>query len=245
MSEIEVYPDPQSLAEAAAGHIVRIAAEAIAARGRFTIGLPGGSTPRALFTLLASPAWAGRIDWALVHVFWGDERCVPPDHPDSNYRLARETLLEHVPIPAGHVYRIPAELPPPTAAHAYEQTLRAFFGEGDPALPQPRFDLLLQGLGDDGHTASLFPGTAALHETTRWVVENYVPRLDAWRITLTAPAINAAAHVIFLVSGASKANALQAVLRGPHRPHEYPAQLIQPRAGQVWWLADQAAAEQL
>jgi 6-phosphogluconolactonase len=242
VSEIEVYPDPQSLAEAAAGHIARIVAEAISAQGRFTIGLPGGSTPRALFTLLASPAWAGRIDWARTHIFWGDERCVPPDHPDSNYRLARETLLERVPIPAAQVYRIPAELPPPAAAHAYEQTLRAFFGEGDPTLPQPRFDLLLQGLGDDGHTASLFPGTAALDETTRWVVENFVPRLNSWRITLTAPAINAAAHVIFLVSGKGKAEALRAVLQGPLRPSAYPAQLIQPHTGQLLWLVDQAAA---
>lgn len=245
MSEIEVYPDPQALMQAAAGHIARIAAEAISSRGRFIVGLPGGSTPRALFTLLASPAWAGRIDWTHVHLFWGDERCVPPDHPDSNYRLARETLLNRVSIPVAQVYRIPAELPPPAAAHAYEQTLRAFFAGGDPTLPQPRFDLLLQGLGDDGHTASLFPGTAALDETTRWVVENYVPRLDTWRITLTVPAINAAAHVIFLVSGAGKANALQAVLHGPYRPHDYPAQLIQPRAGQVWWLTDQAAAARL
>lgn len=245
MSEIEVLPDPHSLALAAAGHIARMAAEAISSRDRFIVGLSGGSTPRALFALLASPAWAERIDWTQVHVFWGDERCVPPDHPDSNYRLARETLLDRVSIPAAQVHRIPAELPPSAAAHAYEQTLRAFFAGGDPALPQPRFDLLLQGLGDDGHTASLFPGTAALGETTRWVVENYVPRLDTWRITLTAPAINAAAHVIFLVSGEGKANALQAVLRGPYRPHDYPAQLIQPRAGQVWWLIDRAAAEQL
>lgn len=245
MSAIEVHRDPDSLARAAAEHIVRLATDAIAARGRFTAGLPGGSTPRTLFALLGNPPWSERIDWSRVHVFWGDERCVPPHHPDSNYRLARETLLERVPIPAGHVHRIPGELPPPEAAQRYEQTLRAFFAADDPTLPQPRFDLLLQGLGDDGHTASLFPGTAALSEEARWVVENYVPRLDSWRITLTAPAINAAAHVIFLVSGAGKADALHAVLRGPQRPHDYPAQLIRPRAGQVLWLVDWAAAARL
>ncbi|GAB4421121.1 MAG: 6-phosphogluconolactonase [Anaerolineae bacterium] len=239
MSRIEVSPDSHSLAQAAAGYIGRIAAEAISSQGRFTIGLPGGSTPRTLFNLLGSPAWAGRIDWARAHIFWGDERCVPPDHPESNYRLARETLLDRVPVPAEQIHRIPGELPPAEAARAYERTLRTFFGEGD---SEPRFDLLLQGLGDDGHTASLFPGTAALEERTRWVVENYVPRLDSWRITLTAPAINAASHVIFLVSGAGKAEALRAVLQGPLRPSAYPAQLIRPCAGQLLWLVDQAAA---
>ncbi len=242
MSEIEVHPDPQHLARAAAGHIVHIAAEAIAARGRFTIGLPGGSTPRLLFALLSNLPWVRRIDWAHVHVFWGDERCVPPDHPESNYRLAHETLLQHVPLPAEQIHRISGELPPAEAARAYEQTLRTLFTEDTSADPQPRFDLMLLGLGDDGHTASLFPGTAALTETTRWVVENYVPRLDSWRITLTAPAINAAAHVIFLVSGAGKAEALRVVLQGPLRPSAYPAQLIRPCAGQLLWLVDQAAA---
>ncbi len=242
MSEIEIHPDLDSLAHAAAEHIVHLAAEAVAARGQVTIGLPGGSTPRTLFALLADSPWAKRIDWARVHVFWGDERCVPPDHPDSNYRLAHETLLRHVPVSTEQIHRIPAELLPAEAARAYERTLRDFFADDDLSLPQPRFDLLLLGLGDDGHTASLFPGTAALAETTRWVVENYVPRLDAWRITLTAPAINAAAHVIFLVSGAGKAPALRAVLRGPRQPDVYPAQLIQPSAGHLRWLVDRAAA---
>ena len=245
MSEIEVYPDPQALMQAAADHIVRIAADAIAMNGRFTVGLPGGSTPRALFALLATPPWAERMDWTRVHVFWGDERCVPPDHPDSNYRLARETLLDRVPIPHNQIHRIPGELPPAQAAERYESILRTFFADGEPGLPQPRFDLMLLGLGDDGHTASLFPGTAALAETTRWVVENYVPRLDSWRITLTAPAINAAAHVIFLVSGASKAEALRAVLQGAYYPTDYPAQLVRPRAGRLLWLVDQPAAAML
>ncbi len=240
-SEIDVYPDPDRLADAAAARIIALAAGAIAAHRHFSIGLSGGSTPRLLFKRLA--AEPARIDWAHVHIFWGDERHVPPDHPDSNYRLARETLLDHVPVPAENIYRVRTETEPEQAAAEYEQILRMFFAEERP--PQPRFDVLLQGLGDDGHTASLFPDTHALHERTRWVLENYVPRLSSWRITLTAPAINAAAHVIFLVSGASKADALHAVLRGPYQPQLYPAQLVSQVNGQLLWMVDRAAAARL
>jgi 6-phosphogluconolactonase len=243
--EVEVVADGEALARRAAGYVAHIADEAIAARGQCAIGLPGGSTPRALFSTLASPAWLARLDWARVHVFWGDERCVPPDHAESNYRLARETLLDRVPLLPERSHRIAGELAPADAARRYEAELRAFFAGGDPATPQPRFDLLLLGMGDDGHTASLFPGTAALGESARWAVENYVPRLDAWRITLTARAINAAAHALFLVSGAAKAEALRAVLHGPHQPEVYPAQLIQPQQGRLIWLADRAAATRL
>jgi len=243
--DLEVVADGEALARKAADYVARIANEAIAARGQFSIGLPGGSTPRALFKRLASPAWASRIDWARVHVFWGDERCVPPDHAESNYRLARETLLDRVPLPPEHSHRIAGELAPTEAAWRYEAELRAFFAGGEPEVPQPCFDLLLLGMGDDGHTASLFPGTAALHETARWAVENYVPRLNSWRVTLTVPAINTAAHVLFLVSGAVKAEALRAVLHGPRQPEVYPAQLIQPQAGRPLWLVDRAATTRL
>ncbi|MEB2288926.1 MAG: 6-phosphogluconolactonase [Anaerolineae bacterium] len=243
--DLEVVADGETLARKAAGYVVRLAGEAIAARGRFSIGLSGGSTPRALFRRLASPAWASRIDWARVHVFWGDERCVPPDDAASNYRLARETLLSRVPLPPEHSHRIAGELAPAEAARRYEAELRAFFSSGESATPQPRFDLLLLGMGDDGHTASLFPGTAALHETERWAIENYVPRLDSWRITLTVPAINAAAHAIFLVSGAAKAETLRAVLHGPRQPEIYPAQLVRPQAGRLLWLVDRAATTRL
>ena len=244
MYEIEVVTDGEALSRKAADYLVRIATDAIAARGQFSIGLPGGSTPRALFERLANPAWAGLIDWARVHVYWGDERCVPPDHLDSNYRLARETLLDRVPVLAHHVHRMAGELAPTEAAQRYEAELRAFFA-ADSGTPQPRFDLVLLGMGDDGHTASLFPGTKALREATSWVVENYVPRLDSWRITLTASAINSAAHVLFLVSGAAKAEALRAVLHGPRQPEVYPAQLIRPQAGQLIWLVDRAATTRL
>jgi len=243
--DLEVVADGEALARKAAGYIVRIAGEAIAARGQFSIGLPGGSTPRALFKRLASPAWASRIDWARAHVFWGDERCVPPDHAESNYRLAREMLLDRVPLPPEHSHRIAGELAPAEAARRYEAELRAFFSGDEREMPQPRFDLLLLGMGEDGHTASLFPGTTALRETERWAVENYVPRLDSWRVTLTVPAINAAAHVLFLVSGAAKAETLRAVLHGPRQPEIYPAQLVRPQAGRLLWLVDRAATTRL
>lgn len=241
MENIEIYPDVASLARAAAEAVVKLAAEAITARGRFSIGLSGGSTPRTLYALLASTPFAGRIDWANVHIFWGDERCVPPNHPDSNTRMARETWLDHVTIPASQVHRMRGELDPGPAAEEYEQLLRTFFTQA----AGPRFDLLLLGMGDDGHTASLFPGTPALHENIRWTVANYVEKLKAWRITLTPPAINAAAHVRFLAAGESKAAVLHDVLRGPYLPEKYPSQLIRPTSGHLVWMVDTAASSLL
>lgn len=241
MSEsVEVYADNTALADAVAEQIITLAWSAITARGRFSIGLSGGSTPRALFEMLAQAPYAPRLDWGRVHVFWGDERCVPPDHPDSNYRMAYEALLKHVPVPGENVYRMRGELDPAEAAGDYERVLRRFFGD-----QKPRFDLLLQGMGDDGHTASLFPGTMALRERNRWVIPNYVPKLDAWRITLTVTAINAARGVIFMVSGARKAQALHDVLEGPHQPDTLPSQFVAPADAQVAWMVDEAAASLL
>jgi 6-phosphogluconolactonase len=240
MNHIEIFRDPAVLAHAAAERLVSLSVEAITARGQFSVGLSGGSTPRALFSLLATDEFAARMDWAQVNIFWGDERNVPPDHPNSNYRMAREALLDHVPLPEENTYRMRGEIEPEQAAAEYEQILRVFFARQNPLLP--RFDLLLQGMGDDGHTASLFPGTRALYEQTRWVLENYVPKLAMWRITLTPVAINAASNVIFLVSGRSKAEPLHAVLRGPYQPEKYPAQLIRPVDGQLIWMIDEAAA---
>jgi 6-phosphogluconolactonase len=246
MSDIRVFPDSAGLAQAAAERVVSLAAEAISARGRFSIGLSGGSTPRALYALLASDGMA-RIDWRHVHLFWSDERCVAPDHSQSNYRMARETLLDRIALPDGNVHRMRGEIDPSQAAAAYEQELHAFFREpaGQQRLPQPRFDLLLLGMGNDGHTASLFPGTPALREHLRWVVENRVEKLDAWRITLTPVAINAAAAVVFLVTGEDKAVTLRAVLKGPRQPEKYPAQLVHPDHGDLTWMVDAAAAAQL
>jgi 6-phosphogluconolactonase len=252
MSEVKVYPDGASLAQAAAEHFVTWASEAVAARGLFTVALAGGSTPRSTYALLASAdnkhprESAPRVDWPRVHVFWGDERCVPPDHPDSNYRMAREALLEKVPIPAENVHRIRGELPPDQAAAAYRAELEPFLGAGG------RFDLILLGMGADGHTASLFPGTAAIHERTRWVVAHYVRRqgrrpdkLSAWRVTLTPVVINGAAHVTFLVAGAGKAERLHQVLAGRYQPDVLPAQIVRPSDGQLLWLVDAAAAARL
>ena len=240
MSEIKVYADASALARAAAEQFVTLSAEAINPRGRFAVALSGGSTPTALYALLATSEFASRVEWACVHVFWGDERCVPPKHPDSNFRMAREALLDHVPIPAENVYRIGGEMEPAQAANEYERKLQAFFSNG-----QPRFDLILLGMGDDGHTASLFPGAAAIHEQVRWVVAHYVDKLRVWRVTLTPVVINAAANVAFVVSGAGKADRLQQVLTGPYQPDVLPSQIVRPAEGRLLWLVDSDAAAQL
>ena len=244
MEHVHVYPDAQELAAAAAELFVTLAEDAVQARGRFAVALAGGSTPRGTYALLASSTFASRVDWARVHLFWGDERCVPPEHPESNYRMARETLLDHVSIPTTNVHRIPCEREPAQAAAAYERTLRAFFAS-TPTAGVPRFDLILLGMGDDGHTASLFPGTTALREQRRWVVAHYVEQVRAWRVTLTPVVLNAALHVAFLVAGAGKAARLQQVLRSPYQPDVLPAQIVQPTSGRLVWLVDAAAAAHL
>ena len=235
---IEIYSDLHALAKAAADRFVALTGEAMRARGLFTAALSGGSTPRPMYELLATPAYAVQVDWSRVHVFWGDERCVSPDDPQSNYRLAKETLLSKVPIPDGNIHRMRGELPPTEAADDYEQQLRDFFGPDHP----PRFDLNLLGMGENGHTASLFPHTHALQETSRWVVANYVSELDAWRLTLTAPVINLSETVVFLVSGEKKAQTLWQVLRGPHDAAALPAQMVRPATGNLIWMVDSPAA---
>ena len=255
-SEIVVVSDRAALAREAATRFVALSQEAIAARGKFSVALSGGSTPRDLYALLASPEFSAPIDWTRVHFFWGDERAVPPDHPDSNYRMANETLLSRVHPPAQNIHRVRAELPPADAAREYEQTLQEFFGhrltqtntdkEENPRssafIRVPALDLILLGLGANGHTASLFPHTPVLHETTRWVAAEYIDEVKMWRITLTAPVINAAENILWLVAGADKAETVRAVLRGAYRPEELPAQLIQPANGRAVWLLDHAAA---
>jgi 6-phosphogluconolactonase len=240
MAEICIYPNIKDLAYAAAERVVAASKAAIKRRGRFALALSGGTTPAELYRLLASDEFVGRLDWGRVHVFWGDERCVPPEHPDSNYRMARLAFLEQVPLPKANIHRIPSELNPRQAAGLYEQTLRDFF---DPKMAV--FDLILLGLGDDGHTASLFPGSAALHENGRWVVENYVETMNAWRITLAPPIINAAREVVFLVNGKGKANVLRRVLKEARQPQVLPAQLIQPTSGRLFWLIDSEASSEL
>ncbi|MGH7497509.1 MAG: 6-phosphogluconolactonase [Gemmatimonadales bacterium] len=242
----EIFPTPGALADAVARHVVARAAGAIAATGRFILALAGGSTPREVYALLATQAFASQIEWEMVHVFWGDERCVPPGDRRSNYRMAKETLLDRVPIPAHQIHRMRGEDDPKQAAAQYEHELRALLG-GDRAEGPPTagLDLALLGMGEDGHTASLFAGQAAIHETVRWVVAVYVPVATMWRITLTPPVLNAASDVTFVVSGASKAARLQEVLQGPFAPNTLPAQAIRPAQGRLNWMVDQAAAGRL
>lgn len=237
--EVKIVPDNATLARAAAQEFHRVVERAVDERGRFSVALSGGNTPRSVYALLANQH--KELPWDRVHIFFGDERAVPPQHPDSNFRMASESLLSLVPIPGKNVHRIRAELDPESAAQDYEGQLREFFHLT--ANDWPRFDLVLLGLGDDGHTASLFPGTVALSERSRIVATNWVEKLQSFRITLTFPVLNHAAEVIFLVSGESKAQILSDVLRpGAKR---YPAQSVSPESGRLLWLADQDAARLL
>lgn len=241
---IRIFADVESLSEAAAHEFVRCACEAIAARGRVTVALSGGSTPRRLYQLLAKEPFRDLVDWRRVELFWGDERCVLPDHPDSNYRMAREAMLDRLPILAEHIHRIEAERADrDAAARDYEAVIARVFGIAAGAEP-PTFDLILLGLGPDGHTASLFPHTQALEETKRWVVANPVPQLNTNRLTLTRPILNRAREVQFLVAGGDKAERLAEVLAGPADSKRLPSQSIQPD-GQLVWLVDRAAATRL
>ena len=233
-----VYETPEELDEAAARDFVARAEEAINGRGRFAVVLAGGSTPKATYEVLAQD-YTDRLDWSKVHIFFGDERTVHPDHEDSNYRMVRETLLSHVRV--GSVHRMRCELPPEEAAADYEEQLREFFGTNG----VPAFDLILLGLGKDGHTASLFPETSALDVTDRWVVVNPVLKLETSRMTLTIPVINAAKALTFLVAGEDKAEALKEILEGDDDPHGYPAKFIRPHGGDLTWMVDKAAASLL
>ena len=241
--EIRTLTTPQELFEAAAEEVVRAAKEAVAQRGRFTIVLSGGSTPKNLYNLLATNARTV-LPWDRMFFFWGDERHVPPTDPESNYGTAEETMLSKIPVAAGNVFRIPTENPDAAAAaEAYEQTLRKFFQLGPGEIPT--FDLILLGMGPDGHTASLFPGTAGLQEKSRLVIANWVDKLKTSRLTLTLPVLNAARCVVFLVSGTDKAPALHAVLKGDAPGEQYPAKLVRLSQGSLIWLLDRAAASEL
>lgn len=243
MGSFKTFRDNETLIQAAAEKFVQLGAEGIEKNGRFTVALSGGSTPRPLYTLLAAGKFSGAIDWSCVHLFWGDERCVPPDDPGSNYRMVRESLLDGIPIPAENVHRIHGEKDPELAAAGYERELRAFFGSaGMDGPPRAGFDLVLLGMGEDGHTASLFPGLPAVTERIRWVMAQFVQAVSMWRITLTPVVINAAKHVIFLVTGPEKAERLRDALEKPFQPEVLPVQMIKPVHGQLFWLVDEAAA---
>jgi 6-phosphogluconolactonase len=241
--DIRKLTTPQELFEAAAEEVVRAANQAVTQRGRFTLALSGGSTPKNLYTLLATNARTS-LPWDQTYFFWSDERHVPPADPESNYRMAEEAMLSKVPVAASNVFRVPTENPDAAAAaEAYEQTLRKFFAVEAGQLP--RFDLVLLGMGPDGHTASLFPETAALQEKARLVVANWVEKLKTSRITFTLPLLNAARCLAFLVSGTDKASALHEVLEGSSPGEQYPAKLVRPTDGKLIWFLDRAAASGL
>lgn len=244
-AEVRVLPDIAALSRAAADEFLRAARAAIETRARFTVALSGGSTPKAIFGLLAADEVAGRnkISWDKVQVFFGDERHVPPDHPDSNYRMAGEALLSKVPIPPANVHRVRAELDAACAAVEYENELRSTIGSRAGEIP--RFDLIMLGMGPDGHTASLFLGSAALQERTALVSANWVEKFNSHRITFTYPLLNAAAEVLFVAGGADKADMLCHVLRGDPSGRSYPAQDVRPASGRLLWLVDEAAAIKL
>lgn len=257
---IQVFSTSELLADAVARHVVACGQEAINASGRFTLALSGGSTPRAAYSRLATRDLADRVNWQRTHVLWGDERCVPPDDPRSNYRMAKESLLDRVPIPAENVHRIRGEDEPERAAADYEAELRSLLGchsERSEESLGPRatierslaslrmtnsLDLVLLGLGEDGHTASLFPGQPAVHETTRWVVAAMAPDKKLWRVTLTPAILNLAHDVTFMISGAGKAARLRQVVEGSFTPDRLPAQAILPAQGRLTWMVDEAAS---
>ncbi len=241
--QVIVCEDGAEVARRAAERFIEIAHEATNANGKFSVALAGGSTPKKLYELLASDEYRDQIEWPKVHIFFGDERCVPPDDAESNYRMANEAMLARVPVPPQNVHRMVGDGDAVANARLYEDELRGYFDEEQ----WPRFDLVLLGMGDDGHTASLFPGSQALQETSAWATANWVEKFQTFRITLSAPAINHAAHVLFLITGAGKAARLPEVINGERDTNRLPSQLIQPQAagGNLEWLIDKDAAANL
>lgn len=238
--EIETYPNKETLANSAAKEFSRHARSAITRHDRFSVALAGGSTPRVLYSLLAGDEYASKLDWARIHLFWGDERCVLPDHPDSNYRMARKILIDRVPIPEVNVHRMQGELAPEEGALAYERLLYRYF-----SWKTPVFDLVLLGMGEDGHTASLFPGDRSLRERNRWVIavdHNQPPVPTVPRLTLTLPILNFARKVMFLVAGESKAETVRRILVSGDK---LPAGMVKPVSGNLKWMLDEAAGTEV
>lgn len=241
MPKIHKFPDEAQLAQAAAQSIIEIGLQKIEVQGRFTLTLSGGGTPKATYRLLPEMAAARGLDWNQVYVLFGDERCVPPDHPESNYGMARQSFLNQIEIPSENILPMLCTISPDEAALAYEQELRELLtNQWD-----GRLDLILLGLGTNAHTASLFPGSEALEEKERLVLPVYVDEWESWRLTMTPPALNSAERVIFLVQGQSKAEAVAHVFEGPYDPQHWPAQVVQPEDGQADWFMDEAAASRL
>jgi 6-phosphogluconolactonase len=239
-AHVEVWPDPGLITTRAAELFAETARQAVAANDHFRVALAGGSTPRALYELLAGETYAPQIPWEETHVFWSDERCVAPTDDESNYHMAYEAMLRRVPVPEGQIHRMRGEDEPHEAALDYAKILKETFEENP-----PRFDLILLGMGEDGHTASLFPESPALDDKEQLVAAPFVEKLKAHRLTMTLRTINAASVVMFLVAGAGKAKTLQAVLEGERKGKRYPSQLVEPEHGELVWLVDEAAAKAL
>lgn len=233
----------QEFEKEAARLFLESSVKAVRDHGAFYAALSGGSTPKKIYALLADDYFRSRVPWADVHLFWGDERCVPPDHPESNYRMVKEALLSRVSIPEGHVHRMPGEVSPPReGARSYENHLKSFFKI---SVSLPPLDLIFLGVGEDGHTASLFPHTAALNEMNHYVASLFVENLSSHRLTLTLPVINHAKRVVFLASGAAKAGVIRDIFREDLPVNRYPAQRVRPENGELIWLIDKAAAAKL
>ncbi|MDO6434376.1 6-phosphogluconolactonase [Flavitalea sp. BT771] len=238
--ELHKFRDAEALSEAVAKWIADVIAATLKRQPRFTIALSGGSTPERLHKILAAAPYKEQIDWSKLHIFWGDERAVPFQDSRNNAKMAFETLLNHVPVPAAHIHVMRTDISPEQSATEYEKILHQYFGEKGPS-----FDLVLLGMGDDGHTLSLFPGTAVVHEEKVWVTSFFLKAQDMHRITLTRPIVNRAARIAFLTTGPKKAHALKEVLKGEYHPDLYPSQTIMPQAGELHWFVDDAAAAEL
>lgn len=240
MKAIKIFPDLQSWTNEAAATFLHIARESLKKRGVFSAALSGGGTPKPVYHQIGFAGNSTQLPWSDIHLFWGDERHVPPEHDDSNFKMVKEQLLDQISIPEGNVHRVPAEMDARMAAFSYEEVLRGFFEK-----EQPQFDLVFLGLGEDGHTASLFPHSAGLNEEQRWFIANFSPIKEEWRLTLSKNAINAARHIVVLVRGRSKAKMVADVLTGPIEPEEKPIQLISPVDGNMIWILDREAASLL
>ncbi len=234
--KIHAYPNKEKLVAATAEFVADSVEQAIQQNGLCNLALSGGNTPGGVFTLLASGSCRDRVDWSKLHLFWGDERMVPPEHDDSNFRLVQDTLLDHVKIPAENVHRMRGEIAPEEAAAEYAGLMHGHFKESPPC-----FDLMLLGLGEDGHTASLFPGTDAVEECEKHTIAVFVPKLDAWRVTLTLPVLNASRKVLFLVSGKSKSEMVQRIISNKQPAKEIPATMVSPQNGELHWMLDSDA----
>jgi len=238
--ELHKFKDAEALSEAVAKWIVDIIADTLKKHDRFTIALSGGSTPERLHRLLASSPYKEQVDWSKLHIFWGDERAVPFEDSRNNAKMAYDTLLNFVPVPAAQIHVMRTDISPEQSAIEYEKILHQYFGETGPS-----FDLVLLGMGDDGHTLSLFPGTAVVHEEKVWATSFFLQAQDMYRITLTRPIVNRSARIAFLTTGPKKAHALKEVLKGEYNPDQYPSQTIMPQAGELHWFVDEAAAAEL